>query len=210
MHFPAGARVFHAVRNLMAAVGALVLIVTLTPLSGAWAKWLTGNRWDEPAGDTLIVLAADGPHTDDRLMGHRSYFRAITAVRAWRSARFQTVVLSGGDGSAESIADYMTSHGVPREAIRIEARSGSTIENARFAAQLLASTNPGRVALLTSDFHMRRAVAVFEKAGFRNLVVVPAPDAGKRVTNPILRWQVCLDLATETLKLVWYRWRNYI
>lgn len=201
-------RAFHIARNVLAAVGALLLL-TLTPLPGAWTRWLTGNRWDAPAGDTLVVLAADSPHVDG-LLGQSSYFRAITAVRAWREAHFRTVVLSGGLGTAESMADYMVSQGVPRETIRIEDRSLSTNENARFTAQLLAPADAGRIALLSSDFHMRRAVAVFEKAGFRNLVVVPAPDAGKRSGNIMLRWQVCLDLATETLKLAWYRWQSYI
>jgi uncharacterized SAM-binding protein YcdF (DUF218 family) len=61
-----------------------------------------------------------------------------------------------------------------------EERSHDTRENARFSAELLreAGTDsegrPGRVALVTHAWHMRRAVREFERAG---LVVVPAPTA---------------------------------
>jgi uncharacterized SAM-binding protein YcdF (DUF218 family) len=195
--------------NLLAAVGVLMLVVTLTPLAEVWANWLTGKQWDSPAGDTLIVLGGDTPHADGNLLGYGSYWRSVAAVRAWRAARYRQVIVCGADGTAESIADYMSGQGVPREAIRLENRSRSTLENAQFASLLLREGGYGRVALLSSDLHMRRAVAVFQKAGFRKLVVLPSPDARKRCLNPFLRWPVCIELAVETVKLGWYRWKGY-
>ncbi|MDZ4800570.1 MAG: YdcF family protein [Bryobacteraceae bacterium] len=205
-----GFPVLQGLRNLLALIGAAVLVITLTPVTGGWARWLTGNRWDVPAGDTMVVLGAEASHKEGALMSQHTYWRSVAAVRAWREGHFRQVAISGGNGTAESMADYMTAHGVPAAALRLETRSTSTRENAIFTAELLHQTNPGKVALLTSDFHMRRAVAAFAKAGFRDMVVLPSPDAGKRALSLPHRWQVFIDLATATTKLAWYRWNSYI
>ncbi len=193
-----------AVRNLLAVLGLTVVLVTATPVTSAWTRWLTGNRWDSAEGDTLIVLSAEPPLRPGELMGYSSYWRCVGAVNAWRKGQFRRVVVTGSSGSAASMAEYLTAHGVPPDIILREDAAKSTAENASFTANLLPPDKRGRVALLSSDYHMRRAVAVFEKAGFERLVVIPQADAGKRLLNPLQRWQVAVDLGTETAKLMWY------
>ena len=64
---------------------------------------------------------------------------------------------------------------MPEEAILIENESRNTEENARYAAKMLAD-RPGRrrVLLVTSSWHMRRALLMFRRhAG--DVEVVPAP-----------------------------------
>ncbi|HEY4370820.1 MAG TPA: YdcF family protein [Burkholderiales bacterium] len=54
----------------------------------------------------------------------------------------------------------------------VEAASRNTVENARFSAPLLQAAGVKTIFLVTSDFHMRRARALFENQGF---AVVPVP-----------------------------------
>lgn len=185
---------------MLAAVGLLIVVPTFTPLTQWWTHWLTGPRWDRPSGDTLIVLG--GAAAAGNLMGYSSYWRSVYAVDAWRTAKFRRIVFSGSDGIAESMAAFLQVHEVPSEVLAVEKRARSTEENAAFVKEMLPPGTTGRIALMTSDFHMRRSLALFERAGFRNLIVIPVPDAGKRATNWLLRWEVCIDLATETAKLL--------
>lgn len=200
-------RIRAALITVFAVIGLLHAILLSTPVLRLWTRWLTGS-WDQPGGDVLVVLAGDDPVTDGGPIGYSSYWRALYATRAYSERRFSTIIVSGGDGSARSIADYMTSQGVPPTVIRIEDRSTSTHENAVYTAAILQN-HQGSVALLSSDFHMRRARAAFSKAG----VVTrswPVPDAGKRLSRWQNYWWVFLDLLTETGKLCWYTAKGFI
>ncbi len=57
--------------------------------------------------------------------------------------------------------------GVPAERITIEDKSRNTDENARFTAAMVHPEPPQRWIIVTSAFHMPRAMGVFEKAGFQ-------------------------------------------
>jgi uncharacterized SAM-binding protein YcdF (DUF218 family) len=71
-----------------------------------------------------------------------------------------------GRAEADEAADVLVALGVPRERIEIERHSRNTYENAVDAAAL-APLKPGDVyALVTSAFHMPRAVGCFRAAGF--------------------------------------------
>jgi uncharacterized SAM-binding protein YcdF (DUF218 family) len=71
-----------------------------------------------------------------------------------------------GRAEADEAADVLVALGVPRERIEIERHSRNTYENAMDAAAL-APLKPGDVyALVTSAFHMPRAVGCFRAAGF--------------------------------------------
>lgn len=80
------------------------------------------------------------------------------------------VVVSGGrrwdgDQEAEVMADWLEARGVPRDRIILESESLTTGQNARKVARLLGDRGWHRVGLVTSDFHMARAVRLFRREG---------------------------------------------
>jgi uncharacterized SAM-binding protein YcdF (DUF218 family) len=192
------------IRNLLLAVGLIVLIVTATPLAGWWAQAL-GGRWGDERGDILIVPGSD--LTAPGVMGRGSYWRSVYAVLYWRGGHYRTLLLSGKD-IAVPMSDFIVSMGVPRDAIVLENRSRDTHENALFTAQLLRNDPRGKV-LLTSDYHMFRALRAFRKAGLE-VSPIPFPDARKQANNPLERWSVFCSLVNETAKIGYYYLRGWI
>jgi uncharacterized SAM-binding protein YcdF (DUF218 family) len=65
--------------------------------------------------------------------------------------------------------------GVPEASIVRELCSLSTVENAVYSAELLRALGFVRPGLVTCDWHMRRAIACFERAG-TSPVALPAPS----------------------------------
>src|SRR6266545_6889509 len=193
----------------LAALGFLVVIVTVTPLVSWWAGALAGP-WEDPKGDVLIVLG--GSLLGDGVMGQSPYWRSAYAVRAWGEGTFHRVVLSGGGSAGNSIAapmrDFLECRGVPRTAIQIETRARSTHENALYVTELLARI-PGRKVLLTSDYHMFRAHRALKKAGLE-VLARPFPDARKRGSQWTGRWPAFLDLVGETMKIGYYYARGCV
>jgi uncharacterized SAM-binding protein YcdF (DUF218 family) len=181
------------------------LIVTFTPVLAFWIAPLS-RPWDDAPGDILIVLGSE-VH-DDGMVGYRSYLRALHAARMYHLHGFHDVVVTGGHGIAQGIRTYLIGSGVPAEHILTEDKALSTRENALFTARMISS-RPGRKVLLTSDIHMYRAWRAFRKAGL-DVRTSPAPDAGKRFNTRLERWNLFLELGLETVKIGWYRWRDWI
>src|SRR2546421_9495290 len=197
-----------ALRGL-ALVGLAAVIAMVTPLDSCWAGKLAG-RWDDPAGDILIVLG--GSVLDDGQIGGSSYWRCMYAARAYREGAFKQVVVTGGGRDAVPIAESMKSFmvylGVPAPVIEVEPHSMSTRENALFVKRMMAGRE-GRKVLLTSDYHMFRAYRVFEKAGI-DVQPRPYPDVRKRAGNWRGRLPAFMDLLEECVKIVYYRAHGWI
>lgn len=194
---------------LLALLGLLVVVATLTPLDAWWTQHLAG-AWNDPPGDVLIVLGGSGA-SKDGVIAWNSYVRSLYAVRAYREHPFPVVVLSGGTGSpsvASSMRDFVEAQGLPAAALQVEEHSRSTRENAQYVTEMLKTT-PGRKVLLTSDYHMYRAVRAFRKAGL-DVAPRPVPDAFKRSGTLEGRWPAFLDLAKESVKIVYYWVRDWI
>jgi uncharacterized SAM-binding protein YcdF (DUF218 family) len=192
--------------RLAAAFGVFFSAITFLPVLEPWNAALTSNWQDHPSG-TLVVLGAEG--TEGQILGLHSYWRAVYAVYEWRSGRYQAMLLSGGGGLAEAMRDFVVAQGVPTTAVTLETRSRNTHEQAVFVTEILRKRPAGSCVLLTSDFHSRRALAAFRKAG-PGWAARPFPDAAKRMPGRAERWGVFLDLAWETAKLAGYRWRGWI
>jgi uncharacterized SAM-binding protein YcdF (DUF218 family) len=73
-----------------------------------------------------------------------------------------------GDGSAEAgpAAQLLESFGISRDRVILEDRSRNTVENAVFSKVIVQPKHGERWVLVTSAFHMPRAIGVFRKAGF--------------------------------------------
>lgn len=194
----------------LAALGLIVVLVTFSPLLRWWTT-LLARPWQDGPAEVLIVLAAE--EVGGEYPGLSSYWRCITAARAWKQGDARRLLVSGGGAgkgpaTAETMKRFMVSAGVPETAIDAETASRSTRENALFVAARLRGT-AGRKVLLTSDYHMCRASRAFRAAGLE-VVGRPAPDAGKRIQRLAERWPVFLTLIEESAKIVYYRARGWL
>lgn len=133
--------------------------------------------------DSVIVLLGMGmqrlPHEGGIEPQSLAYSRILRTAQLYdrcaTNARGCTVVVSGGDPAglgrteAELYSALLVEAGVPRAAIVEEEQSRTTWENARYTAQLLAPRPHGRLVLVTSGLHMRRALLYFHHFGLHPL-----------------------------------------
>ncbi|MDR0330304.1 MAG: YdcF family protein [Chitinispirillales bacterium] len=109
--------------------------------------------------------------------------RAFQAARVRRQGAASKIVLTGGlldfmndekAPEASSMFELMHEHfGIDSADVILEGKSLNTRENAIYTKAALTEAGLGHdIILVTSAFHMPRAVAVFRKAGFS---VTPAP-----------------------------------
>jgi uncharacterized SAM-binding protein YcdF (DUF218 family) len=98
----------------------------------------------------------------------------------------KTTPLSRGKPSkAGPIEALFLGAGIKRERLVLEARARTTAENAAFALKIARTSRPGGWLLVTSAWHMPRAIATFCTAGWKGLVPWPtdyrALAFGKRI-----------------------------
>ena len=106
--------------------------------------------------------------------------RVWHAARAWKAGR-APIVVPTGMGCAESDAQLLLDLGVPRDCIHVEDLARNTEENARFVEQTVNSVGPAKtpaaphkILLVTSAWHMKRSLLMFQRFA-PALEVVPCP-----------------------------------
>jgi uncharacterized SAM-binding protein YcdF (DUF218 family) len=174
---------FKRAGRALATLGLILLLVAgFTPLGNALILPLEQRfpPWDAshgpPTGIVVLggaispeVSAARGmPALNDsaeRITATAALARQYPQARIIFSGGNARLVLKGGN-EADYAVDLFASLGVPRSRIEAEARARNTIENAEFS-KALANPKPGeRWLLVTSAFHMPRAMGVFRHVGF--------------------------------------------
>jgi uncharacterized SAM-binding protein YcdF (DUF218 family) len=133
--------------------------------------------------------------TDGRLMSGTLARRLEAAVRAYEAgaAGVTVVVASGGrrwgaSVEADVMARELTRRGVPESAIVRERCSLSTRDNARFSAAILARRGLSRAAIVTSPWHLRRALALFSGAGIESEPVAAEGEGRTALQERMWRW----------------------
>lgn len=104
--------------------------------------------------------------------------RVLLGSRLYHLGKAPIVVFSGGglagQAEANAMAMFAGDLGVPASAVLLEGKSRNTRENASFTADLLLEEGVSSILLVTSAFHMKRALRHFEAQGFE--VVAVATD----------------------------------
>ncbi len=217
-------------RRLGAWLAALSLsvmaLVSFVPVGGylLWVLESRFPRWDPAQGapDGVIVLGGGISPVMSLVYGtpmlNGDGGRLIAMARLARDYPNARIVYSAGDGSlranmapeASFVPPLADIFGIPRARVALENRSRNTAENAAFTKELVAFKPGERWLLVTSAFHMPRAIGCFRQAGFP----VEAYPSNWR-TTPRFRFSLnqelgsglgVLDLAAhEWLGLIVYR-----
>lgn len=162
--------------------------------------WIGGNRWVAtglalslenryqtpnpiPTEEVIVVLGggtdpAEAPRTEVEM--NSAGDRVIYAARLYREGKARHVLVSGGrldwnsqlSTPAAEMASLLEWLGVPKDAIWQQDQSQNTAEDAQYCAELLEGKGIKRILLVTSAWHMLRAVWFFEAQG---IDVIPLP-----------------------------------
>jgi uncharacterized SAM-binding protein YcdF (DUF218 family) len=169
-------------RKLLVLSIVLLAICAFSPLGNVLLYSLESRfpPWDARSGapDGIIVLG--GPIDADISEAHNvpvirnAADRIVAGVALARKYPNARVIFTGGSGNLISTdareADYAAmvfdSLGIDRSRLIIERNSRNTLENAEFSKAIANPKRGERWLLVTSAFHMPRAVGLFRKAGF--------------------------------------------
>ena len=158
----------------------VLAILGLSPL-GNMLLFPLENRfppWDATRGapDGIIVLGGvvDASSPGNHIMLNESAERLTVVPELARRYPNARILFSGGsgaligDGGAEAgaAARLLESLGISRDRVILEDRSRNTVENAVFSKLIVHPRRGERWLLVTSAFHMPRAIGVFRKADF--------------------------------------------
>jgi uncharacterized SAM-binding protein YcdF (DUF218 family) len=207
-------------RTLVAAVTIAFVAIAVLPV-GEWAIAPLEDRFPQPAMpshvDGIILLggAVSLPltraHGEVALNRHAERITETMALaRAYPEAR---VLISGGDpglfpgGPTEAMVmrSLLLSLGLGEDRMLLEQHSRNTYENA-VDSKLIADPRPGQTWLLvTSSFHMPRAIGCFRVAGFD---VRPYPVDYQVGNRALLDFNVRTEL--DLLDLAWHEWAGLV
>ncbi len=181
---------FFSRKNVKAALvnfflGCLLWALSTSPVADALLRGLEYQLSipRDPKGDVIILLCGGIYDNVPDLSGAGSPSeemtgRLLTAARLYRKLNIP-IIVSGGKAYKERGAEapvvkrVLADLGIPPAMIIVEEKSRDTMENARNTAEICTKRGYHQPLLVTSAYHMRRAVLSFRKAG-RDVVPVPA------------------------------------
>ncbi len=146
----------------------------IVPLEERFPAWDHGRG--APHGIVVLggALSPDVSHARDTVALNEAAERLTAVVELHRRYPDARIIFSGGSGAvifnerpeAEFALRLLETLGVARGRVVAEDKSRNTVENARFSREI-AQPKPGeRWLLVTSAYHLPRAVGIFRQAGF--------------------------------------------
>jgi uncharacterized SAM-binding protein YcdF (DUF218 family)/glycosyltransferase involved in cell wall biosynthesis len=178
--------------------------------------WVAGPlKMEEPPrpADAIVVFAGGAGESGRAGGGYQE--RVKQAVDLYAAGHARHMIFSTGFVFAFAEGEVMRSlaeaNGVPREAIVLETEARNTFENVARSREILTQRGWRRVLLVSSPYHMRRAILTWRQVA-PEIEVVPTPVpisqfyAHRR--GPSL--EQIRGLLQEYVAIVWYWWRDWI
>lgn len=171
---------YGAARAGPAKIAAALLIAYLVIFQSNLVWWLAEPlKISEPArpSDAIVVFA--GGVGESGGAGGGVQERISKAVDLYRAGVAPRMIISSGFvftlQEAELMKGIAIANGVPADAIILEKRPTNTIEYVTYTRDILAANGWRRIALVSSPYHMRRALMTWHKV---------APDVDVAATPP--------------------------
>ncbi len=194
------------------AVAAVFAVLFYTP--AVW--WVASPLYlSQPPHTVDAIVVFGGGVGESGQAGGGYQERVVAAVNLYRAGYAQAIVFSSGFRfamrEAEVMRDLALANGIPAGAVTIEDRAASTHENVLFTDAILQQHGWRSILLVSSPYHMRRALLTW-RAAAPDVAVVPMPvtqslfyshTSGASVTqmDGILR---------EYLAIALYKYRGWI
>jgi len=144
------------ITNFILYLGAFLVLVLGLATAG-YSLWFHKN-WRR----VLVIENKIHPADAIVLLGGETKARPLEAARLFHTGVAPKIFILG-TGDNDQNKEVLLEAGIPQSAIDGESKSESTYENAVFAGPLLRKANIHKAVIVTSSFHMRRALATFQQ-----------------------------------------------
>ena len=134
---------------------------------------VTSAKTDAQNQNTVIILGC-------AVQGEKPSYTLKTRINAacdyLEKNPDSAAVLSGGQGNGENISEaqcmynILTENGIDPQRLYLEDRSTNTKENIAFSKEIIEENDlSSDIAVVSSDYHLKRATMICEKNGFDNV-----------------------------------------
>jgi uncharacterized SAM-binding protein YcdF (DUF218 family) len=203
---------------------AIAMFFAVFGMPGSFVNWMVAGdvALDGPAR-TVVVLGGGGIPSETGLI--RAYYAAWYGMNVTNATNVTFVVCLPSDidpeiDSVGRMRDELVLRGIRRESILMEHYGRDTHQQAVNVRKLLGEEAcRGRLLIVSSPYHARRALMCFREAGFKKAAclaacnVEPEADMGPAVGTRYgfwsgLVWEVWY--ARELVALAYYKLRGWI
>jgi uncharacterized SAM-binding protein YcdF (DUF218 family)/glycosyltransferase involved in cell wall biosynthesis len=195
-----------------AIVAAIAFLLFYTPALWLFARPLYAAEAARPA-DAVVVFAGGVGESGQAGGGYQE--RVKRAVELYQSGLAPRMIFSSGYVFAFDEADIMkglaVASGVPPHAVLLEKEAENTRENVLFVERLLQQNGWRTVLLVSSPYHMRRALLTWRRAA-PDTVVIASPVANSQFYDH--HWGASVaqvrGILHEYAAIAWYWWKDWI
>ena len=198
--------------EIIVALAAFYLLLFQTPAVWWAASPLLVAASPRPA-DAIVVFAGGVGESGQAGGGYQE--RVSQAVDLYKAGYARHVVFSSGFRfvfrEAEVMKDLAVANGVPPDAIVLEQTAANTLQNVQFTHAILTEHEWRSILLVSSPYHMRRALLTWHRAA-PGVVVVPTPVRASQFyahERGATLVQV-RGILQEYVAIVVYWWRGWI
>ena len=198
--------------KLALALGLGYLAIFQSPLVWVLAEPLRLAAPARPA-DAIVVLAGGVGESGTAGGGYQE--RVKQAVELYGRGLAPKLVFSSGYTfvfqEAEMMKELATTLGVPASAIILEKQAANTAEQARSVVQVLREQRGQTVLLVSSPYHMRRAVSTFRKAApWMQVIPSPVPSSQFYAHDRGASVEQLQGILHEYLGILYYWWKGWM
>ncbi len=194
-----------------------------------WWEGSLENQTELQDFDGLILLGGFSSYQDEagRIVFNSSSDRLLQAMDLYKKGKVRYFVFTGGSAlilkkekkEGDFLKEYLINMGIKEDSLLMESNSRNTHENAKFTSEILKERHlsDARFLLVTSAFHMRRAMACFQKEGIdvfpyktNPMQATRTPDFGDSImpsASVLSSWE---QLMREWVGLLAYKIKGYI
>ncbi len=200
--------------SLTVGIAAVYLALFHSPLMWIVAEPLRVAQPPRQA-DAIVVFAGGVGETGKAGAGGGYQERVKHAIDLYDQQFAPVMVFSSGYSfifrETEVMKDLARNLGVPSSAIILEAQAANTFENVAFVRSILDQHGWKRILLVSSPYHMRRALLVFHKiAPAITVIPTPVPESQFYVHGRGATLEQIRAILHEYFAIVSYWWKGWV